>query len=60
MHTLIFKDKLGNKETIQIKYLSLLFDQIMFNLQKIKEKYLKVIIKISKQKCTFLLRIQPI
>jgi hypothetical protein len=49
MHKLIFKDKLGNKEIIEIKYLSLLFDQIMVNLPKIKEKDLKVIIKISKQ-----------
>jgi hypothetical protein len=49
MYTLIFKFKNGKEETIVIKYLSLLFEQIVLNLPKIKEHDIEVIIKIAKE-----------
>lgn len=41
-YTLIFEDKNGNTETIEIKYILLVFDRIKLNLQRLKKYNLKI------------------
>ena len=41
-YTLIFEDKNGNAETIEIQYIFLVFDIIKLNLQRIKKNDLKI------------------
>ena len=41
-YTLIFEDKIGNSETIEIQYILLVFDRIKLNLRRLKKDGLQI------------------
>ena len=46
-YTLIFEDKNGNAETIEMQYLSLVFDRIKLNLPRLKKNGMQITIKLN-------------